>query len=297
MEPKRKTFQKLPAKVKPKPIPAITLTGQPHPAQQTWWSQRFIEVLESFKLGSRLARGKTYAQEGKVLKIALTNGLVQAAVQGSRKASYRVSIKLEPLNDSAWRMVLQNLTRKAIYASEMLMDRMPTDIESVFEMAHCSLFPARLDDLRSECDCPDWSNPCKHIAATYYVLAQHFDLDPFLIFIWRGRHKTQILESFRTYWKQGRPRGVPAQAPTRVPLDQDGLMRYWQINGDPGNGAALDPFSKSVPDSAIRQLGVCPIQLNGQDLGEFLAEAYQETSDQIRGWTASVLIAPKPVSA
>ncbi len=29
---------------------------------QTWWSERFIQVLESMGLGSRLARGRNYAR-------------------------------------------------------------------------------------------------------------------------------------------------------------------------------------------------------------------------------------------
>jgi uncharacterized Zn finger protein len=267
--------------------PTITLTGQPHQAQQTWWSQRFIEVLESFKLGSRLARGRTYAQEGKVLRISLGPGLVQAAVQGSRKASYRVSIRLEPLTDSAWRYVLGTLTRKSGHAADMLLDRMPEDIESVFDWAQCSLFPARLEDLRGECDCPDWSNPCKHIAATYYVLARHFDLDPFLIFVWRGRNKTQILEYFRHGWKQGRAKGGSPHTPLRIALGKEEQASFFLL-GATSQGSLLDPFSKASPDSSIRQLGPCPIQFQGQDLGEILAETYLESAAQIRQWALAI---------
>lgn len=284
-------------KHKPRFNPSITLTGRPHPAQQTWWSQRFIEVLESFKLGGRLARGKAYAQEGKVLKISLSSGQVQASVQGSRKASYKVTINLEPLADVMWRSILHNLTRKAIYASEMLLDRMPTDIETVFEYANASLFPEKLDDLKSECDCPDWSNPCKHIAATYYVLSQHFDLDPFLIFIWRGRHKTQILEYFRSYWKQGKTRGSIQSTLPQLPMEPNQEDVFWKMGPNGNTSASLDPFSKSVPESNIRQLGPCPLQLAGQDLGEILGEMYHDTSELTRLWAAGVLLQPSSVSA
>ena len=36
------------------------------------------------------------------------------------------------------------------------------------------LFPAKLGDLTTKCSCPDWSNPCKHIAAVYYLLGEEF---------------------------------------------------------------------------------------------------------------------------
>jgi hypothetical protein len=70
---------------------------------------------------------------------------------------------------------------------------MPQDIEQAFAKAGLSLFPARHNDLKTECSCPDWSNPCKHIAAVYYLLGEEFDRDPFLIFQLRGMSREEFL--------------------------------------------------------------------------------------------------------
>ena len=271
-------------KLKSKSTPIITLTGVPPQAKQAWWSQRFIQVLESFKMGSRLARGKAYAQEAKVLKVSISSGIVTSTVQGSKKAHYKVSIMLDPLSDNAWKQVMQNMTQKAIYAVEMLGDKMPDDIEEVFHAAGVSLFPSVLEELESSCDCPDWSNPCKHIAATYYILAQHFDLDPFLIFVWRGRLKTQILEYLRSYWKQGKPRTQTFDTLPVQKISRDEYTRYWSGNINSNGLASLDPLSRAVPASSIEKLGPAPVQLDERELGNILAETYQETSDQIRSW-------------
>jgi hypothetical protein len=48
-------------------------------------------------------------------------------------------------------------------------------------------------DLITSCDCPDFSNPCKHIAAVYYLLAEQFDRDPFLLFRLRGMERKQFV--------------------------------------------------------------------------------------------------------
>ncbi|MDJ0836455.1 MAG: SWIM zinc finger family protein [Acidobacteriota bacterium] len=271
-------------KARVKGTPVISLTGSPPQAKQAWWSQKFIEVLESFKMGSRLARGKAYAAESKVLKLSISSGIVTSTVQGSRKSHYKVSIKLDPLSDNSWKQVMANLTKKAIFAVEMLQDKMPNDIAEAFEDAGASLFPKRLEDLESSCDCPDWSNPCKHIAATYYILAQHFDLDPFLIFVWRGRLKTQIIESLRLYWKQGKPKvetfgAIPIR---KIPAEEYNI--YWNGSPDAQAPPKLDPFSKAVPDSSIKKLGEAPVQLDGKELGLVFAEAYQYTSLGIRKW-------------
>ncbi len=281
---KRTPPKKMMVKPKQKSTPVISLTGKPPQAKRAWWSRRFIEVLESFKMGSRLARGRAYAEEAKVLKLSISTGIVTATVQGSRKAHYKISIRLEPLSDAAWKQVMQNLTKKAIYAVELLQDKMPDDIEEVFAAARVSLFPSRLEELESSCDCPDWSNPCKHIAATYYILAQHFDLDPFLVFVWRGRLKTQILEYLRSYWKQGKPKSQTFETLPVTKISAEEYEHYWYGNQDAEVLTPLDPFSKAVPDSAVRKLGPAPVQLDDKDLSQILAESYLLTSKAVRSW-------------
>ena len=86
------------------------------------------------------------------------------------------------------------LTSRAVFLAKLLAGEMPADIEEVFADCRLSLFPAAVRDLKTRCSCPDWSNPCKHIAATYYLLAEAFDDDPFLIMAWRGRHRDELLE-------------------------------------------------------------------------------------------------------
>nr|WP_246220866.1 SWIM zinc finger family protein [Phytoactinopolyspora mesophila] len=45
------------------------------------------------------------------------------------------------------------------------------------------------------CSCPDWSVPCKHLAAVFYLLAEAFDDDPFAILAWRGRERDDLLKA------------------------------------------------------------------------------------------------------
>ena len=50
------------------------------------------------------------------------------------------------------------------------------------------------------CTCPDQANPCKHLAATAYVLAEKLDRDPYLLFLLRGRSAAQVEEELRERW-------------------------------------------------------------------------------------------------
>src|SRR5438105_2635476 len=183
---------------------------------ETWWSKRWIGVLESFNMGARLTRGRSYARQGQVLSIDVEPGLVKAKVQGSRPKPYNVKIQLQPLSDSDWDKVTEAMAAQAIFAAKLLAGEMPTDIEEAFSAVHVSLFPTALKDLETDCSCPDWANPCKHIAAVYYLLAERFDEDPFLIFKLRGRTKEQIIETLR----EKRTQTLPAESAT--PSEGDG---------------------------------------------------------------------------
>ncbi|MFZ0667993.1 MAG: SWIM zinc finger family protein [Acidimicrobiales bacterium] len=170
----------------------------------TWWSQRFITVLESIGVGGRLQRGKRYARTGQVRSMDIVPGQVTSSVQGSRVVPYRVFIQIRIFTDIEWDAAEAVMASSAVFMAKLLAGDMPEEIEEAFVEASGSLFPVSADGFESTCSCPDWENPCKHIAAVYFLLAEAFDRDPFLIFAWRGRDKDQLLAGLRTRRRGGR---------------------------------------------------------------------------------------------
>jgi uncharacterized Zn finger protein len=163
----------------------------------TWWSKRWVSVLESFGWSNRLERGRRYARSGQVLDFKLAPGKVTARVQGSTPKPYSVSIEIKPLTDEAWKRVEEEMVQKAIFAAKLLAGEMPHNIEEAFDAAGMALFPESSKDIKTDCSCPDSANPCKHIAAVYYILAEEFDRDPFMLFKLRGKTKDEIIGSLR----------------------------------------------------------------------------------------------------
>ena len=165
----------------------------------TWWGQRWIEALQEVLRGDsgRLARGRTYARAGRTHELTVKDGEVTARVTGSRPTPYKVTIKLTQLPESAWKKAIAGMTKKAQFAAELLAGQMPKDIGEVFREAGTNLFPAERTEFVTSCTCPDWGNPCKHVAATHYVLGEALDRDPFLLFELRGRTKEQVLGALR----------------------------------------------------------------------------------------------------
>ena len=160
---------------------------------RNWWARRWIEVLEGFDLGARLGRGRSYARRGQVLSIDVEKGAVTARVQGSRARPYRVEIKVSTLGRSDWKKLTTTLSGRPIFAAKLLAGQLPDNIQDVFRDAGLSLFPDKGADLETDCSCPDWSNPCKPIAAVYLLLGEEFDRDPFLVFKLRGVERGELI--------------------------------------------------------------------------------------------------------
>lgn len=255
---------------------------------ESWWSGRFVAILESLGMGPRLGRGRAYARAGQVLDLGVAAGTVSARVQGSRARPYRVSIGLARFGEADWARVESALAARALYSAKLLAGEMPREIEEVFASCGLSLFPERAPDLAMSCSCPDWAVPCKHIAATFYLLAEAFDADPFLILAWRGRARDALLARLRALraltvsetaeWPGEAYRfGLAVEDP---PLAEQ-LDRFWASRGD--LEAARAPAPQAVAsDALVRQLDPSPIGLAGRDLGALLAPAYHAMAASVR---------------
>jgi len=274
-------------KAKPR-RPANGIKAQGKRFGQTWWASKWLAALERLVDTARLARGRSYARSGQVLNIDISPGRVDARVQGSQVRPYRVKIEIRPLSDAEWEKVADAMAAQAIFAAKLLAGEMPQDIEEAFAQAGVGLFPTKKGDLTTECSCPDWSNPCKHIAAVYYLLGEQFDADPFLIFQLRGRSKDEIMRMLRARRSAAEPgveeaRGTaegevePEEAEPAVPLETC-LLGFWELS------ASLDDFQASivapaVDGAAVKRLGKPGFWRNPKvDFLATLTQAYQSVT-------------------
>jgi len=166
-------------------------------ASREWWSQRWLDLLDSNRFKKRLERARNYSRQGNVLGIKFKAAKVLARVQGSEAEPYKVSLSLDAFTEEEWSYVVETMSQKAIFAAKLLAGEMPQNIEEVFISNGLSLFPFTLGDVHSKCSCPDQVVPCKHIGAVYYQLGDRFSEDPFVLFQLRGRTKEQIISDLR----------------------------------------------------------------------------------------------------
>ena len=121
-------------------------------------------------------------------------GLVTAQIEGSinpyfgvyETPLYDTLIDFEPISPAKWTAAIALIASKASLISRLLMNEIPDNIEDSFKSLGINLLPHSRDDFNTRCSCPDYSNPCKHIAGLYYLIAAELDRDPFLLFELRG---------------------------------------------------------------------------------------------------------------
>ncbi|MBW4593509.1 MAG: SWIM zinc finger family protein [Brasilonema angustatum HA4187-MV1] len=173
------------------------MTNDTLQASREWWSQRWLDLLDSYRFKKRLERGRIYARQGNVLSIEFQGAKVLARVQGSEQEPYKVSLSLDPFSEEEWGYVVETMSQKSMFAAKLLAGEMPQNMEDVFTANGLSLFPFTLSDVHSKCSCPDKANPCKHVAAVYYQLGDRFSEDPFVLFQLRGSTKEKIISDLR----------------------------------------------------------------------------------------------------
>jgi uncharacterized Zn finger protein len=240
------------------------------PIGEQWWSRRFIDVLESFGLQTRLTRGRAYARSGQVLSLDIGTGHVTAQVQGSRVKPYAVKLTVDPLTTRQWKRVEEALAARAVFRARLLAGEMPAEIEEVFADCGTPLFPKSARDLTMACSCPDWEVPCKHLAAVCYVLAEAFDSDPFGMLAWRGKGRADLLTALRRLSDAG---SRPVIDVADAPLSPDPAT-FWSSSLSPARLRALPPAPAAPPDLLLRSLEPPLITAGGLDLATLLRPAY-----------------------
>lgn len=255
---------------------------------RTWWGKKFIAVLEQFSDAGRLSRGRSYASNGKVKSFEIKDGIVTAQVRGSvnpyygvyKEPLYITTIEFQAISAAKWAAAIALIASKASFISRLLLNEIPDNIEEEFALLGLNLLPRSRKDFDISCSCPDWGNPCKHIAGVYYLVAAELDRDPFLLFELRGLSRQdlhselvksplgQALSAELQRFAQSAPQSVLSyytRPLTVSPRTMTGLRDFWH------GTKRLPPTIEPLPQTLVSGIPV-------KKQGEFPAFWHRENS-------------------
>ncbi|HNX35137.1 MAG TPA: SWIM zinc finger family protein [Kiritimatiellia bacterium] len=244
---------------------------------RVWWSRRWTEVLENFRLGARLGRGRNYAVTGQVFSLEIAPGQVAATVQGSNREPYESAIRFRTVEGESKARLIQALRQRPMLVARLLVADLPFEVEALFREAGCPLFPQRGEkDLVSRCSCPDYVNPCKHLAAVYYLLGEAITKNPLLLLELRGISRADLLGA-----------ALDPAGPTDLP-EASGPSGTPELSGFYGETRPpfddFGPAVKSVtPAPLIYRLGPLPFWRGQERFTDTMEHLYARAAT--RGWT------------
>jgi len=158
---------------------------------QSFWGKGWCRHLESFSdYSNRLPRGRSYARNGSVCHLAVTPGLLEAMVAGSRL--YTVKIEIAPLSEELWERIQSRCAGQVGSMLELLQGKLSDQVMAVVTDRDHGLFP-KPGEIKLNCSCPDWATMCKHVAAVLYGVGHRLDQRPELLFTLRGVDPQELI--------------------------------------------------------------------------------------------------------
>lgn len=184
---KIKTLQKEGHKLEP--VDQLKARGK---IATSFWGHAWCRHLESFSdYENRLPRGRSYVRNGSVLHLGIEAGEVNAMVYGSEL--YELTIRIDTLAIEKWKVVKAACQGKIGSLIELLQGKISDEIMHVVTDPEHGLFPAP-KEIHFNCNCPDWADMCKHVAAVMYGIGARLDTAPELLFKLRGVDHSELID-------------------------------------------------------------------------------------------------------
>jgi len=249
----------------------------------TPWGSYFIDAMERLADEARLGRGRSYAGHGYVLKLSIKDGKAEAMVEGSYRPWYNVTIAFKPLGRGDIEAIYKLIDNDPMLMGRIAAGELPLELIERLEKANIQLLPSRWEDMRRSCTCPDYGDPCKHMAAVYYILAQEIDRDPSVLFRLRGVELAGRFGKMDAKHKERAGR-IPNSAAIPDPLAIK-LIKPWTM---PANTTMPSLPKIDAYGEALAGLLPAPPPLVPYDLKKALAGFYRDVG---RRW--DLLLGPR----
>ena len=150
----------------------------------TSWGAELLEVLEQKTDSGRLARGKTYANTGRVYDVVVKSSHIKAKVEGNYSPYYATSMDFKAFSKDEIANIKNILEDNPLILASIMNGDLSQKFLELLYKSRVSLFK----NFEMSCSCYDFGgySACKHIAGLYYICVSEMDKNPFLIFSLRG---------------------------------------------------------------------------------------------------------------
>lgn len=194
----------------------------------TWWGKSWNDNLESYAdYSNRIERGRSYVRHGAVLDLKITEGKINALVQGSSAKPYQLTINIQALPQDIWEKLTNSCTGKIDSMKELMAGKFPKALAELFTAKGKGLFPAP-KEISLKCSCPDSAMMCKHVAAVLYGVGARLDDDSSLFFLLRNVKMDDLISE--TIHKQAQTLLGKSKAKSRRVIEEADISGLFGID-------------------------------------------------------------------
>jgi uncharacterized Zn finger protein len=178
----------------PMVFPRVGRVRGPVPRSTTWWGRAWVRSFEENVLDvSDLTAARALARSGRLGAVMVLAGMSSVVVDRGSPTSVMAQLRVQQLDDRAWRAFAEELGREAGFAAALESGELPVELVEHADQVGVELLPAPTD-LETACECDAWAQPCTHALALVYQLAWHLDGDPWALLLLRGRTREELLD-------------------------------------------------------------------------------------------------------
>jgi uncharacterized Zn finger protein len=160
---------------------------------KTFWGKAWCDNIESYHdYENRLPRGRSYVRNGAVIDLNIAKGKITALVMGSEL--YEIDISIHELPPEKWEKVKRECAGKIASLIDLINGKLSSEIIELLCRKNDGMFPSP-KEIKMNCNCPDWADLCKHLAAVLYGIGARLDEKPELFFLLRGVDQNELFSA------------------------------------------------------------------------------------------------------
>jgi len=213
---------------------------------KTFWGKAWCEHLEGYSdYDNRLPRGRTYARNGSIIDLKIEEGNVRAMVVGS--SIYKIKIEISVLDPAKWKKIQKACSGQIGSLLELLQGQVSNDVLKIVTDRTDGLFPDP-KEIKMTCDCPDWADMCKHLAAVLYGIGSRLDHHPELLFQLRGVNQEDLIQI-----DQGLEESFAKDSQSAVILAEDSLADIFGIDFEVPDQEEVPSATKEKKKTSVRK--------------------------------------------
>lgn len=160
---------------------------------KTFWGKAWCDNIESYHdYENRLPRGRSYVRNGAVIDLKIAKGKITALVMGSEL--YEIDITIHELPLEKWEKIKRECAGKIASLIDLINGKLSSEIIELLCRKNDGMFPSP-KEIKLNCNCPDWADLCKHLAAVLYGIGARLDEKPELFFLLRGVDQNELFSA------------------------------------------------------------------------------------------------------